>query len=247
MDSIDSIVNLRPDIKLVVGDARSSDIVRGKLAQHHQNAGGYELAFYPEKMSQWVLMNDIMRRYATEETKYIVYTSSDIIWITDWVAEAIKEFDSDPALQILFPTVSHGDAAIPIQLAAGPKDRDLIDPADYMDCIGMAAARAPCLNAYAIVFRAGFFKKYGGYPTIYRNCFTESFLYYMAEAMGGKMRLMPRGWVFHHNGIDHWIGEGGHYHYTAEKPTFDKMMDEVQRARAENRMTVEFLKGILYA
>ena len=247
MDCIDSIVSMRPDIDLVVADAKSSDIVRQRLATHHQTAKGYELAFYPEKMSQWALMNDIMKRYATTDTKYIIYTSSDIIWTMDWVAEAIKEFEADPTLQILFPTVSHGDAAIPIQISNGPKDMGLLDPAKHMDCPGMAAARAPCLNAYAIIFRKEFFDTYGGYPTIYRNCFTESFLYYMAEAMGGKMRLMPRGFVFHHNGIDVWVGEGGFYHYTAEKPTFDKMMDGVQLARSENRMTPEFLKGILYA
>ena len=248
MDCIDSICNMRPDIELVVADAKSSDPVRKWLIEHHKNSGVYELALYPQKMSQWVLMNDILKRYAKEDTQYVVYTSSDIIWYgSDWVGEAIKEFERDPNLQILFPFVNSGDAALPIQISEGPKDEELIDPADHMDCPGMAAARAPCLNAYAIIFRADFFKKYGGYPTAYRNCFTESFLYYMAEAMGGKMRLMPRGWVYHHNGIDVWIGEGGFYHYSAEKPVFDKMMNEVQLARTENRMTPEFLKGLLYA
>jgi GT2 family glycosyltransferase len=246
MDAIDSIIGSRPDIQLVVGDAKSSDIVRSTLARHHKNAGGYELCFYPDKMSQWELMNDILRRYAAGDTRYIVYTSSDIIWPMDWVAEAVKEFEKDPKLQILFPTVNRGDMAIPIQVAAGPDNRDLIDPADYMDCVGMAAARAPCLNAYAIIFRYDFFLEYGGYMDLFRNCFTESFLYYMAEAMGGKMRLCPRAWVYHHNGVDVWIGEGGFYHYTAEKPVFDKLMDEVQEARNNGKMTVDFLKRKLY-
>ena len=246
MDCIDSVVGMRPDIQLVVADAKSSDIVRTKLAEHHKNAGGYDLAFYPEKMSQWALMNDVMKRYATDDTEYVVYTSSDIIWVGDWVGEAIREFERDPSLQIIFPTVSAGDAAIPVQIAEGPQDINLIDPALYMECLGMAAARSPCLNAYAIIFRKQFFDTYGGYPTAYRNCFTESFLYYMCEAMGGKMRLMPRGWVYHHNGVDVWIGEGGFYHYGAEKPTFDRMMDDLQIKRAAKEMTVEYLKGVLY-
>lgn len=247
MDCIDSVINSRPDVHLVVADAKSSDIVREGLATHHKNTGGYELAFYPEKMSQWALMNDVMKHHVTDDTKYVVYTSSDIIWVMDWVGEAIKEFEADPSLMILFPTVSTGDPSIPIQIANGPKDIPLVDPAQHMGCLGMTAARAPCLNAYAIIFRIDFFKQYGGYPDVYRNCFTESFLYYMAQAMGGKMRLMPRGWVFHHNGVDVWVGTGGFYHYTAEKPTFDKMMDAVQKAREDGKMTPEFLKSVLYA
>ena len=246
MDCIDSVLTARPDIELVVGDARSSDIVREGLGMHHKIAKGYELLFYPEKMSQWVVFNDVMSRHIKEDTKYVVYTSSDVIWCNDWIAEAIKEFDKDPALQIIFPTVGAGDVAIPIQLASGPVDADLIDPADHMDCLGMSAARAPCLNAYAIIFRVDFFKAYGGYPTLWRNCFTESFLYYMCEAMGGKMRLMPRGWVYHHNGVDVWIGEGGFYHYAAEKPAFDRVIEKVLSARAEKTMTVDFLKDVLY-
>ena len=164
----------------------------------------------------------------------------------DWVAEAEKEFEADPTLQIVFPTVNAGDVSIPVQLAPCPHDLPLIDPADHMDCIGMAAARAPCLNMYAAIFRMDFLKKYGGYMDIYRNCFTESFLYYLADAMGGKMRLMPKGWCYHHNGGDVWIGEGGHYHYLAEKPTFDKIMDDVQYMRSMRMMTPEFLKGILW-
>lgn len=246
MDCIDSVVNTRPDVDLVVADARSSDVVRESLSIHHKQAGGYQLAFYPEKMSQWALLNDILVRHATDDTKYFVYTSSDIVWAMDWVGEAIREFEKDPSLQIIFPTVNSGDIAIPVQLASGPKDVGLIDPADHMDCPGMAAARAPCLNAYAIIFRMDFFRKYGGYPDIFRNCFTESFLYYLAQAMDGKMRLCPRAWCYHHNGVDVWIGEGGFYHYGAEKHTFDRIMDEVQTAKDENRITVEFLKGILW-
>jgi len=246
MDCIDSVVNTRPDVDLVVADARSSDIVREGLSAHHKQSGGYQLAFYPGKMSQWALFNDILARHATDDTKYVVYTSSDIIWCMDWVEECIREFDKDPSLQILFPTVNSGDVAIPIQLAPGPKDIDLVDPADHMECLGMAAAKAPCLNMYAAIFRMDFLKAYGGYMTAFRNCFTESFLYFQSEAMGGKMRLCPRAWCYHHNGVDVWVGEGGFYHYSAEKPKFDRMMREVQAMRAAGKCDVPFLREILY-
>lgn len=246
MDAIDSILGSRPDVELVVADAMSSDIIRTDMAMHHKQSGGYELAFYPEKLSQWIVFNDIIQHHCKEDTKYVVYSSSDIIWPEDWVEKAIVEFEKDPALQILFPCVNSGDMSIPIQLAQGPRDMDLIDPADYISCIGMAAARAPCLNAYAMIFRIDFFKTYGGYPDLTRNCFSESWLYYMCQAMGGKMRLVPRCWVYHHNGIDVWVGEGGFYHYSAEKPIFDKTMDALQSARSEGRVTVDYLRKLLY-
>ena len=236
MDAIDSIINVRPDIDLVVADARSSDIVRESLAIHHKQSGGYELAFYPDKLSQWTVFNDVLSR------------SSDIIWAMDWVSEAIKEFDKDPSLQIIFPTVNSGDAALPVQLAKGPMEIGLIDPADHINCLGMEAARAPCLNAYAIIFRIDFLKQYGGYPDIFRNCFTESFLYFMCEAMGGKMRLCPRAWCYHHNGGDIWgVGsEVGGYNYLAEKHIFDRIMNVVQQARETKTDSPEFYRKLLY-
>lgn len=248
MDCIDSILNVRPDIKLVVADARSSDIVRERLAMHHKNTGGYDLAYYPAKLSQWVVFNDILTRHVREYTKYVVYTSSDIIWAMDWVTEAIKEFEAGPSLQILFPTVNSGDPAMPLQLAPGPYDAELIDPADHMGSIGVKAARAPCLNMYAAIFKIDFLRFYGGYPDIFANCFTESFLYYLCEAMGGKMRLMPRGWAYHHGGADaHGAGTAaGLYNYTAEKPVFDEIMDKVQYAREMNIMDADSLKDLLW-
>lgn len=248
MDSIDSIINQCPEADLIVADAKSSDIIRSNLALHHRQASGYHLAFYPDKLSQWVVFNDILARHATEHTKYMVYTSSDIIWAMDWVAEAIKEFDADPALQVIFPTVNSGDPAMPLQLAPGPYDAELIDPADHMNSIGVKAARAPCLNMYAAIFRIDFLKFYGGYPDIFRNCFSESFLYYLCEAMGGKMRLMPRGFCYHHNAGDaHGIGtEAGLYNYNAEKPLFDEIMDKVQYAREMNIMDADLLKELLW-
>lgn len=248
-DCIDSVLNVRPDLDLVVADARSTDSIRQGLSEHHQASGGaYYLALYPEKASQWAVFNDVLQRHAGPQTKYFVYTSSDIIWTMDWIDEAIKEFEKDPTLQILFPCVNSGDPALPIQIAPHPRDMDLIDPADHMDCPAMKAARAPCLNAYAMIFRMDFLKTYGGYPNTYLNCFTESFLYYMCEAMGGKMRLLPRGWLYHHNGIDAWTGEGGSYNYTAEKPKFDGMMDEVKQDRSSLRspVCVEYFKKMLY-
>lgn len=248
MDSIDSIVNTRPDIELIVADARSSEIIRDGLSLHNKSAGGYSLAFYPDKLSQWVVFNDILSRHATMHTKYFVYTSSDIIWAMDWIAEAVAEFDKDPSLMIIFPTVNAGDPAMPLQVAPGPYDAELIDPADHMNSIGVKAARAPCLNMYLAIFRMEFLREYGGYMDIWRNCFSESFLYYLCEAMGGKMRLMPKGWAYHHNGADSWgIGtEAGQYNYHAEKPVFDAIMDKVQEARKTNTMTREFLKEVLW-
>lgn len=246
MDCIDSVINMRPDIELVVGDAKSSDLVREGLSAHHKATGGYHLAYYPEKMSQWALFNDILARHATADTEYMVYTSSDIVWCMDWIAEALREFDKDPTLQIIFPCVNAGDPSIPIQLAPGPRDIGLIDPADHMDCIGMAAARAPCLNAYAFIMRMDFLKTYGGYQTIWLNCFSESFLYYQCLAMGGKLRLSPKMWAYHHSGVDVWVDEGGFYNYIREKPKFDETMDRVQEARAKGEMTIDFLKSVLY-
>lgn len=243
MDVIDSVLNVRPDIDLVVADARSTDSIRQQLSLHQKASGQYHLALYDNPDSQWRVFNSVLANHATADTKYFVYSSSDIIWTMDWVAEAIREFDVDPSLQIIFPRVSSGDADfLPCQVAGGPEDAPLIDP-PYQD-----AARAPVLNAYAMIFRMEFLKTYGGYPTRFRNCFTESFLYYMCEAMGGKMRLMPKGWCFHHNGVDAWTGEGGSYNYTAEKPLFDKVMGEVQEARCAERpyLSVSYLKGLLY-
>lgn len=246
MDCIDSILNVRPDVDLVVGDARSSDSIRKHLIEHQRASAtdhtGYDLALFPLKESQWKVLNVIINTHAAPETKYFIYTSSDIVWVSDWVQEAVKEFEADKDLQIVFPCVNSGDPNLPCQIADSARDLPLIDP-PYQE-----AARAPVLNAYVFICRMDFLRTYGGYPTAFRNCFTESFLYYMCEAMGGKMRVMPRGWVYHHNGIDaHGNGtpEGG-YNYLAEKPMFDKIMDEVQAARAEERMTVEFLKGVLY-
>lgn len=242
MDCIDSVMNIRPDIDLVVADARSTESIREELHKHQVACGDYSLALYPEKESQWVVFNDVMNRHMTEETEYVVYTSSDIVWTMDWVGEAIKEFERDAALQIVFPLVSSGDNEyLPCQVGVGPRDEPLME-APYQE-----AARAPVLNGYVMIFRAEFFRVWGGYMNVYRNCFTESFLSYQCEAMGGKMRLMPRGWTYHHNGIDVWASkDGGMYHYGSEKPVFDAMMDKLQAARIEGRMTVPFLKELLY-
>ena len=141
MDVIDSVLNTNPDIDLVVADARSTDSIRTELHKHQVVSGKYSLALYPEKMSQWAVFNDVWKRHATEETKYFVYTSSDIIFTHDWIAEAVKEFEKYPALMIVFPTVSSGDPAMPLQVATGPMDMDLIDPADHMD-LGRRAGSA---------------------------------------------------------------------------------------------------------
>lgn len=240
MDAIDSVLNTRPDMHLVVADARSTDSIRDELIKHHQAAEGrYSLSLYTDRMSQWKVFNNLWKNHAAEDTEYFVYTSSDIFWGPDWVAEAIKEFEKDPALQIIFPCVQSGDPNLPAQIAPGPRDLDLIE-APYQH-----AARAPVINAYAMIFRNSFLKAYGGYPDIFRNCFSESFLFYMCEAMGGKLRLMPRGWCFHLNAVDAWKDSGGLYNYDAEFDKFQSLMTHVQKTRMEGEMTIEFLKRTL--
>lgn len=241
-DAIDSVCNVRPDIKLVVADARSTDSIREELKKHHAASDEtYILALYQEKLSQWKLLNDVWKRFSSEETEFLVYTSSDILWGPDWIAEAEKEFAKDPTLQIIFPCVNNGDPNLPCQVVPSARDMDMIEP-PYQH-----AARAPCLNSYAFIMRREFLDTYGGYMTAYRNCHSESFLFYQCEAMGGKMRLAPRCWTFHHSGVDAWAGEGGLYNYTHEHEYFDAMMDKIQIARMNGKMTVDFLKTVLYS
>lgn len=241
LDSIDSVLNNPTQVKLVVADGKSTESIRADLQKHHEISGGYTLQLYTEKLSQWWIFNDIIEKYVTPETKYFVYTSSDVNWRMDWVQEAIKEFEKNPKLQILFPCVSRGDGNLPCQIASAPQDIDLIEP-PYQ-----RAARAPVLNGYAMIFRMDFLRAYGGYPTLFRNCFSESFLHYMCEAAGGIMRLMPRGWVWHHSAVDVWKDDGGStYYYSKEKHIFDEAIEKVLTARADGKMNVEFLKGVLY-
>ena len=217
-DAIDSALNVRPDVKLIVADARSTDSIREELKKHHEASGKeHILALYGEKLSQWKLLNDVWQRFKTPDTEFLVYTSSDILWGPDWIAEAEKEFSKDPELQIIFPCVSSGDPNLPCQVAPGPRDIDMLEP-PYQD-----AARAPVLNSYAFIVRKEFLETYGGYMTVFDNCHTESFLSYQCEAMNGKIRLAPRCWVFHHNGVDIWTDpEGSTYNYFREQPTFHK-------------------------
>ena len=254
MDCIDSVINIRPDVDLVAADARSTDSIRDQLVLHQRASfdldhSGYDLALFERKESQWKALNRILEIHDPyHERKYLIYTSSDIVWTHDWITPAVKHFDADPTLQMLFPCVNSGDPNLPVQIAPGPRDLPLIDPALHMDNAATRAARAPVLNAYAFICRMDFIKAYGGYPNIFRNCFTESFLYYMCEAIGGKMRLMPEGWVYHHGALDaHTHEDGGLYNHTAEKPAFDRIMNEVQAARASGALTKDMLKGWLYA
>lgn len=242
MDVIDSILNIRPDIKLVIGDGRSSDSIRSDLKHHHlENDGKYDIVLYPEKESQWIIFNDILKIYSTPETKYFIYSSSDVIWHMDWVQEAIKEFERNPKLQILFPCVNSGDPNLPCQISASVRDLDPIAP-PFQE-----AAQAPVLNAYAMIFRIDFLRTYGGYPNIFRNCFSESFLHYMCEAMGGEMKIMPRGHVFHYGEGDKWQNEkGSPYYYTEEKFKFQDIMNKALMAKAMRTLNVNFLKKILY-
>lgn len=240
LDCIDSIMNTRPDIRLIVADGRSTDSIRAGIKKHREVNNDYELLEFSQKMSQWRIFNYIIDNFTTPETEYFVYSGSDVCWYgNDWVGEAIKEFEKDPALQIIFPCVSRGDPNLPMQITPEPVDVDLIEP-PWQD-----AAIARVLNSYAMIFRMEFLRFYGGYPAAYSNCYTESFLDYMCEAMGGKMRLMPRGWVHHFSAVDAWTGEGGYYNYNAEKGKFLEMMTTLQRTRADGKMTVDFLKNLL--
>jgi len=255
LDSIDSILNHRPDIKLVVGDGRSSESIREVMKKHHRESrlehlemqwtggdvpGSYDLELYPEKMSQWIIFNDIFKKYCDEGTKYFIYSSSDVIWQNDWVSEAIKEFEKNPRLQILFPCVKNGDPNLPCQIADGPRDIDSFK-APYQE-----AAKAPVLNAYVMMFRMDFLRAYAGYPTVFRNCFTESFLSFMCDAVGGEMRIAPRCWAFHYGEGDMWTTPGSAYFYTEEKMIFQDIMNRVQMHRAMNIANVDFYKKILY-
>jgi hypothetical protein len=97
-----------------------------------------------------------------------------------------------------------------------------------------------------MIFRIEFFKEYGGYPTIFRNCFTESFLYDLCEAMGGKMRLMPRGNCFHWGTVDHWQENGSCYYYNEEIALFQKIMSHVRMAQGIGILTPKLLKSLLW-
>jgi len=196
MDAIDSILNIRKDIKLVVGDGRVTDSIRFEMKKHHLlSDAAYDIMMYEEPQSQWKIFNDIISTYVTEETRSFIY---------------------------------------------GPRDLDPVPPPFQ------TAARAPVLNAYVMIFRMDFLRTYGGYPTIFRNCFSESFLAYMCEAMGGEMRIMPRGHVFHYGEGDKWTTPGSAYYYTEEKLDFQGIMDNVLMHKAMRTMTVAYLKNKLY-
>lgn len=240
LDAIDSILNTRPGIKLVVGDGRSTESIRDGLQRHNSENPDYSLEFYPERLSQWVIFNDIYHKYTTADTKYFVYSSSDVIWQMDWIAEAIKEFEKNPKLMILFPCVNSGDSNLPCQVAPGPQDIDPILP-PYQE-----AAKAPVLNNYVMIFRMELLRAYDGYPTLFRNCYTESFLHYLLLAIGGEQRLMPRGWCHHWGTVDIWQENGSFYYYNEEIVLFQNTMNKVKMAAAMGMLTTDFLKKTLW-
>lgn len=255
-DAIDSVLNIRPDVHLIVADGRSTDSIRTALISHNEEAKKehleaiwhgnsedrslYTLKLHPEKMSQWAIFNDLFSTYVTDDTKYFVYTSSDVIWHMDWVAEAIKEFEKNPKLQILFPLVSNGDGNIPFQVASGPLDKDPME-APY-DQYG----KAKVLNMFVAIFRTDFLKTYGGYPDIFRNCYTESFLSYLCQAIGGEMKLLPRGHVIHHGTVDLWEENGSFYYFNEEKVLFETIMNHLQMMDGAGFLSVDLLKKTLW-
>ena len=238
MDAIDSVLNNPTPVRLVVADGRSTESMRAELGKHHAH-GGYELLLYENRESQWKLFNDVYA-LATPETEYMIYSSSDVVWVMDWVAEAVKAFEADPKVQILFPCVNRGDTNLPCQIAAGVRDLEPFEPPFQR------AARAPVLNMYAAIFRMSFLRAYGGYMTRFKNCFTESFLFYMCEALGGTMKVLPRGHVYHYSALDAHGSGGDWYNYGTEKPEFAPVMDKLLAARAKGEMDVAFLKELLF-
>ncbi len=68
----------------------------------------------------------------------------------------------------------------------------------------------------------------------------------MCEAMGGQMRIMPRGHVFHYGEGDKWTTPGSAYYYTEEKLIFQDIMNNVLMHKAMGTMTVDYLKKTLY-
>lgn len=241
MDAIDSILNIRPDIPLIVGDGKSTESIREHLVLHwNESSPKYILEFYTDRLSQWAIFNHIIEKYSTSATKYFVYSSSDVIWQMDWVAEAIKEFEKNPKLQILYPLVNNGDSNLPCQVSPGPIDMDPMMP-PYQE-----AAKAAVLNAYVMIIRMDFLRAYGGYPTLFRNCYTESFLPYMCRAIGSEQRLLPRGWCFHWGTVDLWQENGSAYYYNEEIGLFQDTMNAVKMAEGMRMLTPEFLKKLLY-
>ncbi len=97
-----------------------------------------------------------------------------------------------------------------------------------------------------MIFRMDFLRTYGGYPNFFRNCFTESFLYFMCEAMGMELRLLPRGWCYHYGTGDMWSDNGSAYYYNEEKLAFDNIMNNVLMHKAMGTMNVDYFKKTLY-
>ncbi len=69
----------------------------------------------------------------------------------------------------------------------------------------------------------------------------------MCEAIGGEMRIMPRGHVFHWGEGDEWgVETGSPYYYNEEKFVFQAMINELLMYRAMGMMNKDYLKKILY-
>ncbi len=238
LDAIDSILNVGGDNQLVVVDGKSTESIREVLKSHNTECyRQYELKLYPQKLSQWRIFNDVFNQYCKEDTEYFVYTSSDIIWVDNWVEKAIEEFEKFPQVQILFPTLSSACTNdTPWQMAPGAVDEDSFE-------------KELC-NAYVMIFRMDFLKKYGGYPNVFRNCFTESFLYDMCREMGGEMRVFPRGWCYHHGAMDKWkmkTDQGiTYYNFSNDKPRFDKIQYAIEKHKKVGTFSSDVLKELLY-
>lgn len=243
LDAIDSIKHvLGANVRLVVADFRSSEEVRNVLLDHQRKAGmpNYELWFADEKDSQWKAFNLVLADKLGKKPalKYVVYTSSDIIWWQkSFLSECWLEFRKDFDAQILYPTVVRAENDVPHQQASLPRDKD-------------AFAFDLC-NAYIAVYRADFFRAFDGkYPDIFRNCFTESFLPMMLRALGAKQKIVPRANCWHNKNADMWNDPAqGTYAYLKEHPVFTATWEKLRAHKAAHPWDVSvipFLKNLLF-
>ena len=201
LDAIDSIFHvLSTDVHLVVADFRSSDAFRAVLLEHQRAIGApnYELWFSDKPESPWVAMNKvILDKFKDGTFNYFIHTTSDLLWTQrGWLRECILEMNRDADCLITYPTVSTVAANVAYQGASLPEDKDPFT-------VSLA-------NAYCRIFHRDFLAAYGyRYPDVFRNCYTETFLPLMLDALGKTQKIVPRANCAHCEGLDIWAAEDG--------------------------------------
>lgn len=201
LDAIDSVFHvLSTHANLVVADFRSSDAFREVLLEHQRglNAPNYELWFSDAPESPWVALNAVLlNKFMNGTFSYFIHTTSDLIWSQrGWLRECILEMNRDQDCLITYPTVTTAAANVAYQAAPLPEDKDPFT-------VSLA-------NAYCRIFHRDFFAAYGyRYPDIFRNCYTETFLPFMLDALGKTQKMVPRANCAHCEGLDIWEAEDG--------------------------------------